>query len=123
MPITLSDFQTPLEECRCGHIACVCNIETNHSEDCKFRRAATCSVGIECEHGYDVCPICDPCTCDDAIVLQASGGEMADFKHGFIYRDEPLPIWKRALMVIPYFRRRFDPLIAVWQSDEDDHNA
>jgi hypothetical protein len=23
-----------------------------------------CAVGIPCTHGYDVCPQCDPCTCD-----------------------------------------------------------
>lgn len=35
----------------------------SHQATCKFRRAATCAVGIECEHGRDCCPICDPCTC------------------------------------------------------------
>jgi len=35
-----------------------------HDENCRLRRAATGSIGIECEHGYDVCPICDPCTCE-----------------------------------------------------------
>lgn len=24
----------------------------------------TCPVAVECEHGFDVCPTCDPCTCD-----------------------------------------------------------
>ncbi len=52
------------DKCKCGHIACVCNIEQNHAVECKFRIAATGSVAIECDHGYDVCPICDPCTCD-----------------------------------------------------------
>ncbi len=47
----------------CGHYGCVCAIKVAHVEDCSFRRAATCAVGIECEHGRDVCPICDPCTC------------------------------------------------------------
>lgn len=47
----------------CGHIACVCKIQKIHDEDCKFRVAATCPAAIECDHGYDVCPICDPCTC------------------------------------------------------------
>lgn len=49
--------------CTCGHIACVCVIKMIHKPDCKFLKAATCAVGIECEHGYDVCPKCDPCTC------------------------------------------------------------
>lgn len=47
----------------CGHLACVCQIKEKHDEACPFLRAATCSVGIECEHGRDVCPQCDPCTC------------------------------------------------------------
>ncbi len=34
-----------------------------HDRDCKFFRAATCAVGIECPHGRDVCPLCDPCLC------------------------------------------------------------
>lgn len=51
--------------CDCGHISCVCSIIEKHKESCKFRFAATCAVGIECDHGYGVCPICDPCTCDD----------------------------------------------------------
>ena len=34
-----------------------------HKDDCKFLRAVQCAVGIECEHGYDVCPICDKCEC------------------------------------------------------------
>lgn len=34
-----------------------------HSEDCLLFRAANCAVPIECEHGHDVCPFCDPCTC------------------------------------------------------------
>lgn len=47
----------------CGMLACTCNIQRRHSDDCKFRLAATCSIPIECDHGYDVCPQCDPCTC------------------------------------------------------------
>lgn len=47
----------------CGFLECVCGIIATHEEDCKFRRAVTCFVPIDCEHGYDVCPLCDPCTC------------------------------------------------------------
>lgn len=36
----------------------------NHSELCRLFVAANCPVGVECEHGVDVCPICDPCNCD-----------------------------------------------------------
>ena len=36
-----------------------------HDIECLFRKARDCAVAIECEHGHDVCPICDPCTCKD----------------------------------------------------------
>jgi hypothetical protein len=49
----------------CGHISCVCSIKKKHDAECKLLKAATSAVGIECEHGYDVCPKCDPCTCSD----------------------------------------------------------
>lgn len=35
----------------------------DHAPGCKYRTAIVTPVGIECEHGYDVCPTCDPCTC------------------------------------------------------------
>lgn len=47
----------------CKHLACVCDIIAKHSEDCKFRKSSTCAIPIECQHGFDVCPECDPCTC------------------------------------------------------------
>ena len=47
----------------CKHFACVCKVINEHKQDCKFRIATAGSVAIECDHGYDVCPICDPCTC------------------------------------------------------------
>lgn len=56
----------------CGHIVCVCGIRESHEDGCDFRRAATCAVGIECDHGHDVCPICDPCTCEK-IIERAKG--------------------------------------------------
>ena len=34
-----------------------------HNKACRFRIAETCALPVECEHGYDVCPKCDPCTC------------------------------------------------------------
>lgn len=56
-----------IEECIvCGHLSCVCEILTTHQVDCAFRLAATCAVPIECEHDFDVCPKCDPCTCGAA---------------------------------------------------------
>jgi hypothetical protein len=50
--------------CWCGLIACVCAVAARHRPSCRFRVSILCPVGIECEHGYDVCPKCDPCTCD-----------------------------------------------------------
>lgn len=49
--------------CDCGLIACVCKEARTHERDCSYRRALRSPVGIECEHGRDVCPICDPCDC------------------------------------------------------------
>lgn len=48
---------------KCGRLACVCNIIEKHAEHCKYRRSATSAVAIACRHGFDVCPICDACTC------------------------------------------------------------
>lgn len=48
----------------CGHLACVCATVRDHDEGCPYRRAVTCAAAIECEHGYNVCPRCDPCTCE-----------------------------------------------------------
>lgn len=58
---------------RCGMLACVCTIMRRHESNCKFLRAATCTVGIECEHGYDVCPKCDPCECGAGIATEDFG--------------------------------------------------
>jgi hypothetical protein len=60
---------------KCDHFACVCNILATHNEKCLYRLATT-GVAIECEHGYDVCPRCDPCTCEE--IPQPSG---APFVH------------------------------------------
>lgn len=48
---------------QCDRLACICAILRDHIDGCSFRRAATCGIGIECDHGRDVCPTCDPCTC------------------------------------------------------------
>lgn len=36
-----------------------------HEDGCPTKLAAEGAAAIECEHGYDCCPICDRCTCDD----------------------------------------------------------
>ena len=55
----------------CGHLACVCATKAAHADGCAYRRAVTCPAAIECEHGYDVCPTCDPCTCNDNVRTEA----------------------------------------------------
>lgn len=57
---------------RCGHFACVCEIRQKHAPACKFRTAAACPIGLACEHGRDVCPECDPCTCGAATATERS---------------------------------------------------
>ena len=37
-----------------------------HHSECRFLKASK-GVPVECEHGYDVFPICDPCNCTDSI--------------------------------------------------------
>lgn len=44
-----------------------------HKQGCQTLWAATCRVAIECEHGYDVCPICDRCTCAGNAARRANG--------------------------------------------------
>jgi hypothetical protein len=51
----------------CRRFACVCMARKNHRDDCKFLRAVSGPVAIECEHGRDVCGVCDPCTCGAGI--------------------------------------------------------
>ncbi len=48
---------------KCGYISCVCQILVDHVIDCRWRVSATCAIPIECRHGFDVCAVCDPCTC------------------------------------------------------------
>lgn len=51
------------KDCFCQLIECVCNQVRDHKEDCHFRKAMICAVPISCQHGVDVCPQCDPCSC------------------------------------------------------------
>jgi len=59
---------TTLSRCpQCKHFVCVCSIINRHDKACPYRLAAACSIAIECIHGYDVCPVCDPCTCESLL--------------------------------------------------------
>jgi hypothetical protein len=52
-------------DCDCGLITCVCEEARSHKKECRYRLAMTCAIPISCDaHGYDVCPTCDPCTCE-----------------------------------------------------------
>lgn len=46
-----------------GRQKCENDSPTGHQQGCGLLLAATGAIAIECEHGYDTCPICDPCTC------------------------------------------------------------
>ena len=52
----------------CNQIPCCCGVRKNHAKNCKFRRAIEVPIGLECKHGYDVCPTCDPCTCGTGLI-------------------------------------------------------
>lgn len=56
---------------KCGNIPCLCDVMRWHRAGCNYRLAALSPVGVECDHGYDVCPTCDPCDC----VAPATGGK------------------------------------------------
>lgn len=45
--------------------ACPCLLVSRwgHAEDCRKVQSAGSPIGIPCDHGLDVCPTCDPCTC------------------------------------------------------------
>lgn len=51
--------------CECTMISCVCAQVKEHKDGCRYRYALLCLVGIECAHGFDVCRVCDPCTCKE----------------------------------------------------------
>lgn len=61
----LEDFMARgrVDDCDCGLIQCECVRARAHTKDCKFRKALTCVIGFECDHGFDVCPECDACDC------------------------------------------------------------
>lgn len=62
-------------KCFCGQIECVCAWVADHATYCRFRRSVLCRVAFECEHGYDVCPICDACNCGVAPLPASSPAE------------------------------------------------
>ncbi len=50
---------------RCGNLVhCTCTLQERHQPGRRFVRAAMLSVELACEHGYQACPLCDPCSCE-----------------------------------------------------------
>ena len=47
----------PVTECAC--------MVAHHHKDCPRRISVSGPVGIPCDHGLEVCPECDACTCED----------------------------------------------------------
>lgn len=91
----------------CGMLACVCVANAAHDDHCRFRRAIAGAVAIECDHGRDVCIICDPCTCTSRLqdrtaawhaarypnhdmwrVLVKAGEELGELDRAIIGQDE-----------------------------------
>lgn len=53
---------TPCSGCG-NYCTCTCVLEDKHRPGCRFLMAAMLSVEIACDHGFQACPICDPCDC------------------------------------------------------------
>ena len=78
----------------CGHLACVCTILVSHREGCGFRRSVVCPIPVECEHGRDVCSICDPCTCGvdtsrSVRVRAAQGPGIYEIRGSVMFAEQP----------------------------------
>lgn len=44
-------------------VTCICTLKEQHKPNCRYLIVAGLSVEIPCDHGYQACPTCDPCTC------------------------------------------------------------
>jgi hypothetical protein len=54
---------------RCGNlVSCTCSIAKKHAADCCYRKAAELPFELACEHGFQACPVCDPCACSIGVV-------------------------------------------------------
>ena len=51
------------EDGTCFVICEACDARRIHLPECPYLRALACPVAVECQHGHDVCPECDACTC------------------------------------------------------------
>ncbi len=72
LAVTMASEAVAAKICeKCGNLgSCTCAVEKNHLKNCRFRKAATLSVELACEHGFQACPKCDPCHCPGVSVPQ-----------------------------------------------------
>lgn len=65
MSISINPDLDTITCAECGYFkfACICKLKLVHREDCRFLRAARLTVELACDHGFQACPICDPCSC------------------------------------------------------------
>ena len=73
-----------------------------HAEGCAFRKALVTSAGVACEHGFDVCPYCDPCGCGTAPALQltAVGPKVQAVQHHHSADGVPAQVRGRHLWIV-----------------------
>ncbi len=56
---------------KCRHLVrCICGIKDAHRVLCEYRVAALLSMEIPCTHGFQACPVCDPCKCGLKVKLE-----------------------------------------------------
>ncbi len=99
-----------VKDCDCEMIECVCSIARKHKDDCKFKKALLCRVGIECDHGYDVCPECDPCSCGFSNPILCDDDEYIKF-----YRASGNCICN--VCGLTYYKHPHDPDVTDWDGN------
>lgn len=63
-PYNVIDITINPGDCKdCGFYECVCQVNLQHQEQCRYRKAMNSWVSFECSHGMEACPQCDLCTC------------------------------------------------------------
>jgi hypothetical protein len=96
------------EDCDCKLLECVCLEARKHKRDCRYRFALTCAIPIECDHGLDTCPICDPCTCTTKL-----DGFISEYEQ---YRKKTLEIPEE--WVLKQYTQKLDKLYAELTNEE-----
>ncbi len=60
------------EDGTCFVVCGACDASKTHKQGCRYLKSLSCWIAIECEHGLEVCPTCDPCTCGARSVSEGS---------------------------------------------------